>query len=77
VLRQICAQLPAEALLVETDAPFLTPHPFRGQRNEPAYVKLVAEKMAEIRQVELNHMAHITSANAERLFHWQGTRPHP
>jgi TatD DNase family protein len=75
-LREVVAGLPAEVLLIETDAPFLTPHPYRGQRNEPAYVRFVAEKIAAVRQIELQTLAPILSANSERLFHWQGTLPH-
>lgn len=73
ILREVAANLPEEALLIETDAPFLTPHPHRGERNEPAYVKLVAEKMAEVRQIKFEKIARLTTANAERLFHWHGT----
>jgi TatD DNase family protein len=76
LLRDVVASLPGGALLIETDAPFLTPHPHRGKRNEPAYVKLVAEKMAEVRHTEFEKIARLTTANAERLFHWQGTLPH-
>lgn len=69
-LQQLVATLPVERLLIETDAPFLAPHPHRGQRNEPAYVRLVAEKIAEIHHLPFNRIAEVTSYNAERLFHW-------
>jgi len=59
---------PDERLLVETDAPCLAPHPHRGERNEPAHVKLVAERLAELRQVSPEEIARVTSANAARLF---------
>jgi TatD DNase family protein len=59
--------------LTETDAPFLTPHPFRGQRNEPAYVRYVAEKIAELRNQPLEVIETITAENAERLFNWRVT----
>ena len=57
-----------ERILLETDSPYLTPVPYRGQRNEPAYVKLVAEKLAEMFSVPLEKIAQTTSANARRLF---------
>ncbi len=66
--RALVASLPRDRLLVETDAPYLTPVPFRGKRNEPARVRLVAEKFAEIWSVSLDEAARITSENAARLF---------
>jgi TatD DNase family protein len=66
--RALVASLPRDRLLVETDAPYLTPVPFRGKRNEPARVKLVAEKFAEIWSVSLEEAARTTSENASRLF---------
>lgn len=62
------ARIPSERLLLETDAPFLTPVPLRGKVNEPAFVKHVAEFHAEKRGISLDELASITSANAERLF---------
>lgn len=67
-LRRIVAQVPLDRLLVETDAPFLTPHPHRGKRNEPAYTALVVERIAAIRGMETAVLAAQTTANAERLF---------
>lgn len=55
-------------LVLETDAPYLAPAPYRGKRNEPAYTKLVAEKLAALLQLDLAEIAKITSANAEKLF---------
>jgi TatD DNase family protein len=69
-LREVVASTPEEYLLVETDAPFLTPHPHRGERNEPALVRYVAEKIALIRQKNFETIAEITLLNAERLFRW-------
>jgi TatD DNase family protein len=69
-LQQLVANLPPERLLIETDAPFLTPQPYRGRRNEPAYVRYVAEKIGELQGQSLETIAQITTANAERLFHW-------
>lgn len=68
ILRQIAARVPDDRLLIETDCPFLTPHPHRGQRNEPAYVALVLERLATLRGSTLAEMAAITTANGLRLF---------
>ena len=67
-LREIVAGLPLDRLIVETDAPYLTPHPYRGRTNEPSYVRLTAEKLAEVHGVRLAEVASITTANARRLF---------
>lgn len=69
-LRETAAKIPLEAVLVETDAPFLTPHPYRGKRNEPANVRLVLEKLAEIHSLPIEEVARITNTNAEKLFKW-------
>lgn len=71
-LRAIAARVPLDRMLVETDGPFLTPHPHRGERNEPAYVRLVAERLATLRHMELEEFAHQTTANAVRLFALKG-----
>lgn len=71
-LRAIAARVPLDRMLIETDGPFLTPHPHRGQRNEPAYVHLVAERLAALRNVELEEFADQTTANAVRLFDLKG-----
>jgi TatD DNase family protein len=70
-LQNIVAELPVERLLIETDAPFLTPHPHRGKRNEPAYVRLVADKIALIQNLEPEEVAQTTTSNADRLFNWR------
>ncbi|NWF93325.1 MAG: TatD family hydrolase [Syntrophaceae bacterium] len=66
--REIAKRLPLESLLVETDAPFLTPEPFRGKRNEPVYVRYTAQKLAEIKKVSFEKVAEATSANALRVY---------
>lgn len=67
-LRELAKLVPLERLLVETDSPFLTPEPSRGARNEPQNVKIVAEKIAEIKGVGFEVIAQATSNNAIRLF---------
>lgn len=69
-LAGVVSTLPVERLLVETDAPFLTPHPHRGKRNEPAYVSLVVEKIAELKKLPVPQVAEFTTGNARRLFKW-------
>lgn len=70
--RQIIRRLPLERLLIETDAPFLTPVPHRGKRNEPAFVTHIADKIAEIHMTTREQVAQITSDNAKHLFGWGG-----
>jgi TatD DNase family protein len=70
-LRTIASQIPLDRLLIETDCPFLSPVPFRGKRNEPAYVVEVARCLAGIHGLEMKEMARITSANFARLFKLQ------
>ncbi|KXS45840.1 MAG: TatD DNase family protein [Candidatus Frackibacter sp. T328-2] len=67
-LRRVVKQISLDKLLIETDAPYLTPEPNRGKRNEPAYVKHVAEKLAEILPYSAEKIAEITTENAERVF---------
>jgi len=67
-LREIASKIPLDRILLETDAPYLTPSPHRGKRNEPSYVRFVAEKMAEIHNIPLEEITEITTANAEKLF---------
>jgi TatD DNase family protein len=67
-LRQLAAELPADRIMVETDAPYLAPGKFRGKRNEPAYVVEVAKVLAEARGVSLDEIARQTTENFFRLF---------
>jgi TatD DNase family protein len=69
--RKIIAQLPLDKLLIETDAPFLTPVPHRGKRNEPAFVTYIADKIAEIHRTTREQVAQITAKNAAYLFGWE------
>jgi TatD DNase family protein len=65
---EVARAVPLERLLVETDCPFLTPHPFRGKRNEPARVRLVAEKIAELKGISYDEVERQTGQNVQRLF---------
>jgi TatD DNase family protein len=67
-LREVAKAAPLDRLLVETDCPYLTPEPHRGKRNEPAYVRHVAEAIARARQEPVDVVAEATTANARRLF---------
>lgn len=66
--QEVAAKVPLEYLLIETDAPYLTPEPFRGKRNEPAHVQYVAQKIADLRGMDVEELARVTKANAERVF---------
>lgn len=67
-LRAAAAYVPADRLLVETDSPYLSPHPFRGKRNEPARVALTARRVADVRGISVEELAELTSRNARALF---------
>jgi len=67
-LVEVLPKIPKERLLVETDGPYLTPHPHRGQRNEPAYTRLVVEKMAELLGLDGDEIEELTTRNAQKLF---------
>jgi TatD DNase family protein len=66
--RETIKRIPLESLLIETDAPFLTPVPFRGKRNEPSYVRYTAQKVAEIKKVPFEKVAEVTTENALRVY---------
>ncbi len=70
VLRQVTAEIPLERVLMETDAPYLTPHPKRGKRNEPSYLRLIAQQCATLFEVSVNTISAVTSQNATNLFNW-------
>ncbi len=67
--KEVAAEVPLDKLLIETDSPYLAPHPLRGTRNEPANVKLVAEQIANIRNTSLEEIEKATYENACNLFH--------
>jgi len=68
--QEVIAAIPLKNLLIETDAPYLTPHPYRGKRNEPSYVGLVAGKIATLHGVTTEDVARMTTTNATKLFDW-------
>jgi TatD DNase family protein len=67
-IRRAAGITPLDRILVETDGPFLTPTPHRGKRNEPAYIPLIVDRLASLKQVSVETMGAATTANAERLF---------
>ena len=67
-LAEVLTKIDLEHLVLETDAPYLTPVPFRGKRNESSYLKYIAAKIAAIKQVPVEEVASITTANAEKIF---------
>jgi TatD DNase family protein len=71
VIQKTVSHVPLENLLLETDAPFLTPHPFRGTRNEPVHVRLVADKIAQLQGIAIETVTEKTTANADKLFNWR------
>lgn len=68
-LQEVVKQIPLERILIETDSPYLAPVPYRGKPNEPAYVRYVAEKVAELKQIDVETVAKQTTANFFKLFH--------
>jgi TatD DNase family protein len=66
--KEVLKQVPLDRLLIETDSPYLCPDPFRGKRNESAYVKYVAEAAAALKEMPVEELAAITSTNAKRIF---------
>ncbi|WP_242978901.1 TatD family hydrolase [Rhodohalobacter mucosus] len=65
---KVLAEMPLNRLILETDAPYLTPAPHRGKRNEPSYIRLIAENLAELKEVNLDEIAKATTKNAFDLF---------
>lgn len=72
-LQDIVASLPLQSFLIETDSPYLSPHPLRGKRNEPTNVRIVAEKIAELRAIPVEQVAEVTTNEARMLFGWGGS----
>lgn len=68
-LQDIVSRVPLESILLETDAPYLSPVPYRGKRNESGYIPFIAEKIAELRKLSIEEIGRVTSEAAEKLFH--------
>jgi TatD DNase family protein len=71
VLQEVVKKIPLASMVLETDGPFLAPHPFRGKRNEPHFILYTAQKIAEIKKINLEEVARQTSLNSEKLFNFQ------
>jgi TatD DNase family protein len=67
-LDAIVAEIPIENIVLETDGPYLAPTPHRGKRNVPAYLRLIAEKVAEIKNISVEEVAQITTQNSRNVF---------
>lgn len=67
-MKEVAQNIPLDKLVLETDAPYLTPVPYRGKPNTPAYVSYVAEEIARLREMPLNELIDATTDNAERFF---------
>ncbi|HSH35811.1 TatD family hydrolase, partial [Schnuerera sp.] len=68
VVKEVAEAVPLDKLLIETDCPYLTPEPYRGKRNEPMFVKYVAQKIAEIKDINFEELAKATNKNTKELF---------
>lgn len=66
--KEVATEIPVEHLMIETDAPYLAPHPYRGKRNEPALVLLVAEEIARLKGLTIEEIAQVTTTNAKKFF---------
>jgi TatD DNase family protein len=68
-LAAVIEKLPLSNIVLETDAPYLTPVPFRGKRNESAYLKYIVQKIAEVKKISIEEVEEVTTMNAQKLFH--------
>lgn len=68
VVKEVAKEIPLEHMIIETDSPYLTPVPYRGKRNEPMFVKYVAEEIAKIKEIDVEEVIKVTNENTKRLF---------
>ena len=73
-LQEVARKVPLEYLVLETDGPFLAPHPYRGKRNEPSYLAYIADRIARLRNISIDEVARQTTLNAENLFNFSSTK---
>ena len=67
-MKEVAQEVPLNKLVLETDSPYLTPVPYRGKENKPAYIRYVAEEIAKLRDMPVEELIDITTTNAEELF---------
>ena len=68
VLAEVVKEIPLQSILLETDSPFLTPHPFRGKPNEPKYIPFIAQKIAQLKEITVEEVARVTTENGRNFF---------
>ena len=67
-IKEVVKEIPLANIVLETDCPYLTPHPFRGEQNEPSYIPLIAREIASIKDISLDEVAQVTTSNAAKIF---------
>ena len=68
ILHEVACEIPLTSMVLETDGPFLAPHPYRGKRNEPSFLLHTAKKIAELREIDMGQLSKQTTANAANIF---------
>lgn len=68
VIKEVVKEVPLTSIVLETDCPYLTPHPFRGEQNEPSYIPLIAREVANLKDISLDEVAAVTTSNAAKIF---------